>query len=641
MKKMLAAALAVGLAPALAAALGGLLTGSALAATPDDPLAATGRWSAYTAGRAATPPMGWSSWNAFATDIDEAKILASAQRIVDSGLAAKGYRYINIDDGWALQRRGRDGQLIVRADKFPSARNGDTPNFRPFTDRLHALGLKAGIYSDLGRNTCSQAYAPSDADLPKGSVAEREVGLYGHIDQDIALYFASWGFDFIKVDGCGLRDYGPASVRVRSGKFRALGPMLDSGAVTRSDSGAVQGLFREINLALARANPDGDYLLSLCVWGAANVRAWGKDYGNISRTSDDIAPAWGRLLVNYDSAVTRSLYAHPGAWNDPDMLHIGAGDFDADHLIEARSHFSLWAMLNAPLMIGTDLRATPASLMNIFGNADIIALNQDPAGNQAVLAYDSSDLQILVKPLASGDKGVAIFNRGSGPYDVELNAGHLKFSDTAPIALTDLWSKQRTDFTGRIKLRVAPRETLVFRAQGTRSLLGGYYLSEQPGSVNPAVDGVIDPTVDPTIFRTAAGWTGTTGPGDRPTYAGWGGARADSAPYGQVLQIAGTTFGAGIGILANSRLEVRNTARRFTTMVGVDDSAVDKTHAVTFAVYGDGRLLATSAPLKWGMAAQPLSVPVAGVKLIELVARSRGATNQRLPVTWGDAALMR
>jgi len=618
------------------------LTAPAVAAGAVDPLAPTGRWSGYTAGRATLPPMGWNSWNAFGTDIDEEKILGSAQRIVDTGLAAKGYHYINLDDGWALKRRQPDGHMIMRADKFPSARvGGDTPTFKPFTDRLHAMGLKAGIYSDLGRNTCSEAFNPTDTDLPKGNVLEREVGLYGHIDQDIAVYFKEWGFDYIKVDGCGLRDYGPNSPRVKSGKFRPLGPIMDSGTVTRTDIPAIQAMFRQINQALVRENPDGDYLLSLCIWGAANVRAWGKDYGGVSRTSDDISPAWGRLLVNYDSSVTRSLYAHPGSWNDPDMLFIGAGDFDADHLIEARSHFALWAMLNAPLMIGADLRKTPQALMDIFGNADIIALDQDPAGNQAVLAYDSSDIQILVKTLASGDKAVAIFNRGSGDYDVNLHATHLKFSDAAPIELTDLWSKQRTSFTNQTKLHVRPRETLIFRAHGTRALQGGYYLSEQPGSVNPAVDGVVYPTPDPTIFRTAAGWAGTNGAGDRPTLAGWGGARADSAPYGQVLQIAGRPFAAGIGILANSRLEVRNNgAQRFTTMVGVDDSATDKAHAVTFAVYGDGKLLATSPALKWGAAARPLSVPVAGVKLIELVARSPGGDNQRLPVAWADAALM-
>jgi alpha-galactosidase len=618
-----------------------LASGAALAGNP---LAPTARWSAYTAGQANLPPMGWSTWNAFGTDISEAKILGSAQRIVDSGLARRGYRYINIDDGWALRRQVPDGRMVIRADRFPSSVRGvqgGATSFRPFTDKIHALGLKAGIYSDLGRNTCSQAYSTDAADLPKGSVLEREVGLYGHVDQDIALYFADWGFDFIKVDGCGLRAYGADSPKVRAGDYRALAPVLDLESVTRSDIPAVQAEFTQIGAALRRNNPDGDYLLSVCIWGAADVRSWAKNFGNLSRTSDDIAPAWGRLLTNFDSAVKRELYAHPGSWNDPDMLYIGKGDFDAAHLTEARSHFALWAMLSAPLMIGADLTTTPQALMDVFGNADIIALDQDPAGNQAVLAYDTDDLDILVKTLASGEKAVAIFNRGLGPIDVDLMADHLKFRSDAPIAVTDLWTGKSSTFTGTTKLHVAPRETLVLRARGTRALADGVYLSEQPGRVNPAVDGVADPQPDPTVYRSVAGWTGTHGAGDRPIYAGWGGARADSTPYGQTLQIAGKRYGAGIGILANSRLEVRSEHYgRLAVSVGVDDTARDRRHAVTFLIYGDGRLLAKSRPLRRGMAAQALEANVAGVNIVELVAQSPGADNEKLPVTWADAALL-
>jgi hypothetical protein len=614
-----------------------LLLAATLSHAATDPLAPTARWSAYTAGRAATPPMGWSSWNAFGTDIDEAKILGSAQRIVDSGLAAKGYRYVNIDDGWALRRQQPGGRLEARPDRFPSTVKG---GFRPFTDKLHAMGLKAGIYSDLGRNTCSQAYGGDDPNLPKGTMLEREVGLYGHIDQDIALFFGDWGFDFIKVDGCGLRAYGAGSPKVKSGDYRALTPVLDLESVARSNIPAVQSEFDQINAALKRSNPDGDFLLSLCVWGSADVRAWGKNYGNISRTSDDIRPSWTRMLSNYDSAARRELYAHPGSWNDPDMLFIGAGDFDANHLVEAKSHFALWAMLNAPLMTGADLTKTPQALMDVFGNADIIAVNQDPAGNQAVLAYDADDVQILVKTLADGQKAVAIFNRGFAPADADLTAEQLKLRKDAPVALTDLWSKENTAFTNETKVHVAPRETRIFRVQGTRMLAQGVYLSEQPGSVNPAVDGVTTPQADPTVFRSSFGWTGTKGAGERPMYAGWGGARADSTPYGQTLQVAGTRYDAGIGILANSRLEVRNRDyRRIETKVGVDDSARDRKHGVTFLIYGDGKLLAKSKALRWGQPAQELKADVAGVKVIELVAQSAGADNELLPVTWGDAAL--
>lgn len=607
-----------------------------------DPLAPTGRWSAYSSGRALTPPMGWNSWNAFASAVDEEKVMGSAKVIVDSGLAGKGYVYINLDDGWAAKRRMPDGHLIVRTDKFPSAvtRNKKTPSFKPFTDKLHAMGLKAGIYSDMGRNTCAQAWAPTDEHLPKGSVAEREVGLHDYIDQDIALYFRDWGFDYIKVDGCGLRDFGPNSPKVKDGQARALTPIMDLGAISRTDVPAVQDLFRRVGAAIVRNNPDGDFVYSLCIWGASNVRAWAKDMGNVSRTSDDISPAWGRLMVNYDSAVHRALYAHPGSWNDPDMLHIGAGDFDANHLTEARSHFALWAMMNAPLLIGADLPSMPASLMEVLGNADIIALNQDAAGNQATVAYDSSDLQILVKTLGSGEKAVAVFNRGWDELDVNLQATQMKYRDDAPVELTDLWTKKQLTFTKDTKLRVAPRETLIFRARGTRALADGLYLSEQPGKVNPAVDGVTRPIPDPTIFRTAHGWGGTRGAGDRPQYAGWGGARADSAPYGQTLQVARKTFRSGIGILANSRLEVRNDGyRRFAAHVGVDDSATNKAGIVTFAVYGDGKRLGESRPMKWGMPAEPLEIDISGVEVIELVARSSTTDNEALSVAWGEAAL--
>jgi alpha-galactosidase len=613
--------------------------GAALAA---DRLAPAGRWTAYVAGRAATPPMGWNSWNAFASQVDEEKVMGSVQRIIDSGLAAKGYRYINLDDGWAARRRESDGRLIIRTDKFPSAlaSGTQTPSFRPLTDRLHALGLKAGIYSDMGRNTCAQAWSTTPQDLPQGSVAEREVGLLDHVEADIDLYFRDWGFDYIKVDGCGLRDFGPNSAKVKAGDARAVSPILDLGAISRTDVAAVRALFQRVGAAITRSNPDGDFIYSLCIWGAANVRAWAKDVGNASRTSDDITPAWGRMLVNFDSAVHRALYAHPGSWNDPDMLFIGAGDFDADHLTEARTHFALWSMLNAPLLIGADLRNAAPALLDILGNADIIALNQDPAGNQATVAYDSSDLQILVKNLADGDKAVAVFNRGSGTQEVWLQAAHLKYSEDAPVELTDLWTRRQSGFTKEISLRVASRETLVFRASGTRVLAGGYYLSEQPGSVNPAVDGVMRPIPDPTVFRTAAGWNGTRGAGDRPQYAGWGGARADSAPYGQTLQVSRKVFRSGIGILANSRLEVRNAGyRRFSAKVGVDDSATDKARTVVFMVHGDGRLLAKTRPLRWGEEPELLEVDVAGVKVVELVAASKGASNESLPVAWGEAAL--
>ncbi|KQV58470.1 MULTISPECIES: NPCBM/NEW2 domain-containing protein [unclassified Caulobacter] len=626
------------LSAALAAAL--LVCAASAAA---DPLAATGRWSAHERSAARTPPMGWNSWNAFTSDIDEDKIMGSANVLVSSGLAAKGYRYVNLDDGWWLKRRASDGRMLIRAARFPSAAtaNGDT-SFRPLTDRLHAMGLKAGIYSDIGRNSCGQVFTSTFPNQPEGDVREREVGLYGHIDQDIGLYFGEWGFDLIKVDGCGVRGLGPADPRVKAGQYRALGPFVDIDSLGRTDIPTVRGLYEDVGRALDKHNPDGDFVYSLCLWGAADVRSWGKNVGAMSRTSEDISPTWSRMLHNLDSVSRRPLYAHPGTWNDPDMLFVGKGDFDADHLEAARSHFALWAMVNAPLLIGYDLRNANPALLEILGAEQVIALNQDPAGNQAVLAFDSADLSIFVKTLASGDKAVAILNRTAAPAEAILTAEHLKFLADADIDLTDLWSGQASRFKGERKFQLAPRQTLLFSAKGKRRLADGVFLSEQPGAVNPAIDGVVTPQADPLVHRAILPWRGTRGAGEPPRYGGWGGAQADRTPYDQELAIASQRFGAGLGVLANSRLEVRNAGfRRFTATVGVDDSAIDRGRAITFLVYGDGKLLGRSRPLKFGQKAQPLSIDVAGVRLIELVARAAKADPHPDPVTWGEAALRR
>jgi alpha-galactosidase len=617
----------------------------ALAAAPAtaQSLAPSGRWTAYDKGSARLPPMGWNSWNAFTSDIDEEKLLASANVIVRSGLAAKGYRYIDIDDGWWLKRRESDGRMLIRTATFPSAAMADgSTSFRPLTDRLHAMGLKAGIYSDIGRNSCGQVFTSTFPNQPEGSVAEREVGLFGHIDQDIRLYFADWGFDLIKVDGCGIRGLPASDSKVMAGQYRAFAPLVDSDSIARSDVGAVRGLYAQVGKALERYNPDNDFIFSICIWGAADVRSWAKDVGSISRTSEDISPTWSRMLHNLDSVLRRPLYAHPGSWNDPDMLHVGTGDFDPQHLVEARSHFALWAMVNAPLFIGYDLRKAPKSLIELLGNERIIALNQDPAGNQAVLAYDSGDVSILVKSLADGRKAVAIVNRTSAPLEAVLTAAHLKLLADADIDLTDLWTGAHLRFRGETKLPLGARETLVFSVKGPRKLADGIYLSEQPGLVNPAVDGVVVPEAEPLIHRAILPWMGTRGGGERPRYGGWGGAQADSTPYGQELAIAGHRFDTGLGVLANSRLEVRNAGfSRFTALVGIDDSARDRSRPVSFAIYGDGKLLARSGPVRYGAAPVPISANVRGVKIVELVARTATPTRFADPVTWGDAALSR
>ncbi len=626
-------------------ALGAALAALCAPAASADPLTPTARWSANTDGAAPLPTMGWNSWNAFNSDVDEEKVMASAQALIDTKLVDLGYRYVNIDDGWWLKRRQPDGRMLIRTSHFPSAATGANPSFRPLTDRLHAMGLKAGIYSDIGRNSCGQIYTPDFKNQPEGTVAEREIGLYGHVDHDIRLYFADWNFDLIKVDGCGVRGLPADAPRVKSGLYRALTPLVDMQSLGGSDVAGVRALYQQVHDALHKHAGDRPYVYSLCLWGAGDVRAWGKDVGNSSRTSDDIQPVWARMLTNFDTVTHRALYAHPGSWNDPDMLFVGTGDFDAAHLTEAKSHFALWAMVNSPLIIGYDLRKLTPELLAIFGNADIVALNQDPAGNQAVLAYDSEEVQTFVKTLADGSKGVAIFNRTALPAKAVLTAEQLKMLPTADVSLRDLWSKKTQSFRGELAVTLAPHETLVFRATGTRRLPGALYLSEQTGSVNPAADGVVVPEPDPTIYRSITPWTKTRGSGEHPQYGGWGGAEADRAPYGKLLRVGGKEYDTGIGVLANSRLEVRNAGfARFAAKVGINDSGQPRSGTTVFEIWGDGRLLAKSRAMAFGEPAVPIEAKVTGVKIVELVARASAAPatpRSVQPAIWADAALYR
>jgi hypothetical protein len=393
-----------------------------------------------------------------------------------------------------------------------------------------------------------------------------------------------------------------------------------------------------------RVRPLQDFVFSICNWGTANVRAWGRDYGNLWRTSDDIEPRWARMLYNFDSVVTRELYSGPGHWNDPDMLYIGQGEFDANHLPEARTHFALWAIVDAPLIIGYDLRQAPKPLLDILGAAEIVAVNQDPAGNQGVLAYTSDDLQIIVKQLSARDeKAVVIFNRGTESVDAKLTAAHLKFQSATPIQVRDL--RQQRDlpaFTDEVSFSLAPRESVILRVKGRPLLSHGMYLSEMPARLYVAADGIHALQADPQIHRPVNIDDGATrGTGPRPALAGWGGPRADSTPYNNELRLRGNVYTSGIGALANSRLQLKADAlfRRFSAQVGIDDSSLERSTKARFEVYGDGRLLARSPALGANDAPFALDATVAGVKTIELVAREIGRESAPTVVTWAEAAL--
>lgn len=613
----------------------------------DARLSPSGHWSAFTGGNASTPPMGWNSWNAFRTEVDEGKVMGAAKTIVDSGLAKKGYRYINIDDGWWLKRRQSDDRIVIRTSIFPSADLGEKrdTSFRPFVERIHNMGLKAGIYTDVGRNACSQVWDLHSPNLPEGSTAEREVGLWNHLPGDIALFFEEWGFDYVKVDACGIADYSASKEFVSEHDYQPFEPLIVRGDLPSTAVAAVEGLYRNLSATLGRSNPDNDYILSICTWGTANVRSWGKNHGNLWRTSEDIRNSWDSMLHVFDSAVTRALFAGPGNWNDPDMLYIGHGDFDEDHLTEAKSHFALWSVIAAPLMIGFDLRNAPQSLLNIWGAEEIIAVNQDPAGNQGVLAYDGENAQVIVKSLQnSSEKAVLLFNRSAEAARVTLHASDLNMRADTPVSLRNLWTrKDQYRFIGEKTFQLAPHESLIFKATGDRQLKDGIYLSEIPGRINVAVDGVDTLGLDPKAHRRLSLKHNPerNGSAYRQHYPGFGGPRVNASPYGDSITLGGEEYRNGIGVLANSRLEVKALGQfdELSVFVGIDGNTPGDKAKVEFVIYGDGEeITSTSAE---GVKSEPrmLRADVRNVDVIELVARQVGDGSSPVIVAWADAVL--
>lgn len=325
------------------------------------PLPAMGRLPAD--GLAATPPMGWSSWNKFADRIDDRTIRAMADAMVSSGLRDAGYRYVNIDDGWQ-GTRGPDGALRPNA-KFP--------DMKALAAYVHARGLKLGIYSSPGLKTCA-GYT----------------GSYGHVRQD-AKTFAAWGIDYLKYDLC-------------------------SGEWFYTDADSVQRSYYEMGAALrATGRP---IVYSLCEYGRFAVGSWGRRVGgHLWRTTGDIEDKYASMArIGFDHN-GRPEDAGPGGWNDPDMLEIGNGGMSDE---EYRAHMTLWAMSAAPLLMGHDLRHTGAAARALLENRAVIAIDQDARGVQGTAVRKAGAIEIWRKPLADGAVAVALFNRGDAPGQIVL-----------------------------------------------------------------------------------------------------------------------------------------------------------------------------------------------------------------------------
>ncbi|WUH95597.1 NPCBM/NEW2 domain-containing protein [Streptomyces sp. NBC_00433] len=367
-------------------------------------------------GLAITPPMGFNDWNSFGCDVNEQLIKDTADYFVSSGLKAAGYTYVNIDDCWLTHSRDAGGRLVPDPVKFPDGIKGTA-------DYVHSKGLKLGIYEDAGTATC--------AGYP---------GSLGHETVD-AQSFADWGVDYLKYDNCNNKSDGTRADFVN--RYTAMGDALK-----------------------ATGRP---IVYSLCEWGQQQPWEWAASVGNLWRTTGDISDNWASLKSITAQNLPLAAAAGPGQWNDPDMLEVGNGGMTDT---EYRTHFSLWSMMNAPLLIGTDLRKATPETMNILLNKEVIALDQDSLGKQATVLSSAGGASVVVKQLANGDRAVALYNESDQPQHISTTAAAIGLSRSAlGYQVRDLWQHSSYQSAGTLAATVPAHGTTLLRVSRPGRLL--------------------------------------------------------------------------------------------------------------------------------------------------------------------------
>ncbi len=359
---------------------------------------------------APTPPMGWNSWNKFACNVSDELVRQMADAMVKSGMKEAGYSYVVIDDCWQTARDG-DGNIVADPTRFPQG-------IKALADYVHSLGLKFGIYSDAGSKTC--------AGRP---------GSLGHEYQD-ARQYAKWDVDYLKYDWCN---------------------------TTTQDARAAYRLMRAALDASGKPT-----VLSICEWGTAKPWLWGHEVGgNLWRTTGDIKDRWqgsekwsngtccsNGVLDIADQQAGIGSYAGPGHWNDPDMLEVGNGGMTNT---EYRSHFSLWSIFAAPLIAGNDLRDMSPEIRDILTNKEVIAVDQDPLGDEGRRVRKEENVETWVKQLKDGNRAVVLLNRGAMETEIKLNWEDMGYPGHLSAVVRDLWQhKDLGKFTDQFSARVAP-----------------------------------------------------------------------------------------------------------------------------------------------------------------------------------------
>jgi alpha-galactosidase len=421
--------------------------------------AAAGSGGASPRPLAATPYMGWNTYYGVGGVFDQPTIISVAESLLHRGLAAAGYRIVWLDFGWASGARDSSGQLIVSPTQWP--------NGLPWlTHWLHRHGLLAGIYTDAGASGC---YG-------------RGVGSLGHYQQD-ADTFAAWGFDAVKVDFCGAGQAG-------------LTP---------------QPLYDQFAAALRHNSSHRPMILNVCnfwVPGQINGQApslanssyanalWAPRVAQSWRTDTDIGGhrsiLFQNVLRNLDHDAAHPGAAGPGHWNDPDYLGPQLGMTQS----EARAQLTMWAIVAAPLMLGSDPRQLSLASIRMLENRRVIAIDQDPLGRQGTAISTTGNAQVWVRRLAGGDRAVALLNRGTTPIRISIAMRALHVARASRYLVQNVWSRRRFVAGGRISARVPPDAALLYRVS--------------PGRVQPAA------------ARVGSGFSGSSNTISRPSLErGW------------------------------------------------------------------------------------------------------------------------
>jgi alpha-galactosidase len=363
---------------------------------------------------AATPPMGWNSWNFFAGKVTDKDIRDTADLLVSTGMRDAGYVYVNIDDTWEGER---DTQGHIQS-------NSKFPDMKALADYVHSKGLKLGIYSSPGAKTCAHY---------EGSL--------GHEEQDAQTY-ADWGIDYLKYDLCSYRTV-----------------MLQQAP---DDPSAQNRLMREAYEKMHRAilKSGRPMVYSLCQYGFDSVWDWGPNVGaNLWRTTGDISANFERMSLIGREQAGLAKFAGPGHWNDPDMLEVGNGKLTHDENV---THMTLWAMLAAPLIAGNNLTEMKPDVAAILMNKEVVAIDQDTLGRQGDRVYAEGPVEIWAKALKDGSRAVAIFNFGESASElrgIELHLKEMGFG--ASVKARDVWAAKDLGTIGNAWKTTVPRHGVV------------------------------------------------------------------------------------------------------------------------------------------------------------------------------------